>query len=61
MAAFGIGAEQSLEASGEIAAAEEVFNGFDREWAKRAVDLAVFGFVFAEEVIPGVVDDLPER
>ena len=52
VAAFGIGAEQALKSGGEIAAAEEVFDGFDREWTKRAVDLAVFGFVFGKELVP---------
>jgi hypothetical protein len=56
-----LGAEEALESGGEIAALKEGFDGFDREWAKRAVGLAVFGFVIAEEVVPGMVDDLPER
>ena len=60
MAAVGIGTDEASESGGEVAALIEVFDGFDREWAKRTVDLAVFGFVIGEEVVPVVVDDLPE-
>ena len=59
VAAVGIGTDEAGESGGEVAAFVEVFNGFDREWAKRTVDLAVFGFVFAEGVVPRMVDGLP--
>ena len=48
------------EAGGEVAAFEEIVYGIDGEGSQRAVDLAVFGFVVGEEVVPGMVDDLPE-
>ena len=60
VAAVGIGTDEAGESGGEVAALIEAFDGFDREWAKRTVDLAVFGFVIGEKVGPGVVDDLPE-
>ena len=61
MAAIRVGALEAGESGGEVAAFVEVFDGFDGKGVKRAVDLAVFGFVVGEEVVPGMVDDLPER
>lgn len=55
MAAFGVGALEAGESGGEIAATEEVLDGFDGEGAELAVDLAVIGFVIAEEVGPSRV------
>ena len=56
-----IGAVKTGEARSEIAAAEEGADGgdgFRTQWSHRA---AVVLLVVGEEVIPGVVDDLPER
>jgi hypothetical protein len=61
VAAIGVGAVEAGESGREVAALEKVFDGLDCEGADRAVGLAVFGFVFAEEVVPGMVDDLPQR
>ena len=61
MAAVGVRALKAGESGGEVAAFVEVVYGVDGEGAKRAVDLAVVGFVVGEEIVPGMVDDLPER
>ena len=61
MAAIGVGTLEAGESGGEVATFVEVVYGIDGEGAKRAVALAVFGFVVGEEIIPGMVDDLPER
>ncbi|MEZ5327979.1 MAG: hypothetical protein R3F19_23275 [Verrucomicrobiales bacterium] len=61
MAAVWIRALEAGETGGEVSAFVEVFDGFDGEGVKWAVDLAVVGFVVGEEIVPGMVDDLPER
>ena len=61
MAAIRVGTLEAGETGGEVAAFVEVIYGIDGKGAKRAVDLAVFGFVVGEEIVPGMVDDLPER
>ena len=48
------------EAGGEIAAPEEGADGGDGIGAQGTHGAAVVGFVSGEEVVPGVVDDLPE-
>lgn len=48
------------EADGEIAAAEERFDGGDGVGVEWAEGLAVLLFVVCEEVVPAVVNDLPE-
>jgi len=60
VSALGVRALEAGESSGEVAALEEVFDSFDGEGAERAVDLAVFGFVIGEEIVPRMVDNLPE-
>ena len=56
-----IGALEAGEAGGEVAAAEEGFDGGSGCGVKRAEGFAVFAFVAGEEVVPAVVDELPER
>ena len=48
------------EAGGEVAAAEEGADAGDGIGAQRSHGAAVVLFVGGEEVVPGVVDDLPE-
>ena len=48
------------EAGGEIAAPEKGADGGDGIGAQRSHRAAVVLFVGGEEVVPGVVDDLPE-
>jgi len=55
-----VGAEESGEACGGVAAAEEVLDVFDGRGAQGAHGGAVVFFVGGEEVVPGVVDELPE-
>jgi hypothetical protein len=55
-----VGALEAGEAGGEITAAQEGFDGGDGLGAERAERLAVAGFVLGEEVVPAVVDELPE-
>jgi len=55
-----IGALEAGEAGGEVATAEERFNGGSGGGVERAEGLAVFGFVVGEEVVPAVVDELPK-
>ena len=59
VAAVGIRALKASETGSEVAALVEVIYCFDGEGAEWAVDLAVFGFVFAEGVVPRMVDGLP--
>lgn len=51
---------ESGEAGGEVAAAEEGFDGGRGCGVQRAEILAVFGFVVGEEFVPAVADELPE-
>ena len=51
---------KSGEAGGEVAAAEEGADGGDGIGAQRSHRAAVVLFVGGEEVVPGVVDDLPQ-
>jgi hypothetical protein len=55
-----IGALEPGEAGGEVAAAEEGFDGGDGGRVERAEILAVPFFVVGEEFFPTVVDELPE-
>jgi hypothetical protein len=55
-----IGALESREAGGEVAAAEEGFDGGDGGRVEWAEILAVFRFVVGEEFVPAVVDELPK-
>ena len=55
-----IGAMEAGEAGGEVAAAEEGADGSEGIGAQRSHRAAVVLFVGGEEVVPGVVDDLPE-
>jgi hypothetical protein len=55
-----IGALEAGEAGGEVAAAEEGFDGGDGGRVERAEILAVPFFVVGEEFFPTVVDELPE-
>ena len=55
-----VGALQAGEAEGEVTATEERFDGGDGVGAEWAEVLAVVLFVVCEEVVPAVVDDLPE-
>ncbi len=48
------------EAGGEVTAAEKGLDGADGGGWKRAERFAVFRFVVCEEVIPAMVDELPE-
>jgi hypothetical protein len=51
---------ESGEAGGEVATAEERFDGCDSGGVERAEILAVPFFVVGEEFVPAVVDELPE-
>jgi len=55
-----IGAMEAGESGGEIAAADEGADGGGGILAQRSHDAAMVLFVAGEEVIPGMVDDLPE-
>jgi len=55
-----VGALEAGEAGSEVATAEEGFDGGDGGGVERAEGLAVFAFVVGEEVVPAVVDELPE-
>ncbi len=54
------GALEAGEAGGEVAAAEEGLDGGDGGGAQGAKGFAVVLFVVGEEVVPAVVDELPE-
>ena len=56
-----IGALEAGEAGGEVAATEEGLDGGNGGGVERAEGFAVVFFVTSEEVVPAVVDDLPER
>jgi hypothetical protein len=51
---------ESGKAGGEVATAEEGFDGGNGGGVERAEILAVFGFVIGDELVPAVVDELPE-
>jgi len=55
-----IGALEAGEAGGEVATAEERFDGGSGGGVERAEGFAEFGFVVGEEVVPAVVDELPK-
>jgi hypothetical protein len=55
-----IGAVEAGEAGSEIAAPEKGADGGDGIGAQRSHGAAMVFFVAGEEVIPGLVDDLPE-
>ena len=55
-----VGALESREAGGEVATAEEGFDGGSGCGVERAEGLAVFAFVAGEEFVPAVADELPE-
>ncbi len=55
-----IGALESGEAGGEVATAEEGFNGGGGGGVERAEILAVPFFVVGEEFVPAVVHELPK-
>ena len=54
-------AMESGETGCEVAAAEEGLDGGDGTGTERAEGLAVADLVGSEEILPTVVDDLPER
>jgi hypothetical protein len=56
-----VGTLEAGEAGGEIATAEEGFDGGGGSGVERAEGLAVFVFVVGEEFVPAVADELPER
>lgn len=56
-----LGAMEAGEAGGEITAAEEGADAGDGIGAQRSHGAAVVLFVAGEEIVPGVVDDLPQR
>ena len=56
-----IRALESGEAGGEVTAAEKGLDGADGRGRKRAEGFAVVRFVVCEEVLPALVDELPER
>ena len=55
-----IRALEAGEAGGEVAAAEKGLDGGDGCWVEWAEGFAVFRLVVGEEVVPAVVDELPE-
>lgn len=55
-----VGALESREAGGEVATAEEGFDGGSGCVVERAEILAVPFFVVGKEFVPAVVDKLPE-
>ena len=54
-------AVQSSEALCEIPTAVEFFDNFDDIGSKWAVVFAVVGFIISLELIPAMMEDLPER
>jgi hypothetical protein len=56
-----IWALEAGEAGGEVAATEEGLDGGNGGGVERAEGFAVVFFVTSEELVPAVVDDLPER
>ncbi len=56
-----VGTLKAGEAGREVAAAVELLDHRERVGPKRSVGLTVRSFVVSEELVPAVVDDLPER
>ena len=55
-----VGALESGEAGSEVTATEEGLDGGVGGGVERAEIVAVFAFVVGKEVVPAVVDELPE-
>ncbi len=55
-----VGALEPGESGGEIAAAVKLIDHGHGIPTQRTVSLAVTGFVVCDEIVPGIVDDLPE-
>lgn len=55
-----VGTLETGEAGGEVATAKKGLNGGYGRGRERAEGFAVFRFVVGEEVVPAVVDELPE-
>ena len=55
-----IGTLEAGEAGGEVATAEEGFDGGRGGGVERAEGLAVFAFIVGQKSVPAVVDELPE-
>ncbi|MGB6219885.1 MAG: hypothetical protein WBG04_02545 [Haloferula sp.] len=55
-----VGTLYTGEAGGKVAATKKTFDGGDGLASERAEAFAMAGFVLGEEVIPAVVDELPE-
>lgn len=55
-----VGTLETGEAGGEVATAEKGLDGGDGRRLERAEGFAVMLFVVGEEVVPAVVDELPE-
>ena len=55
-----VGAVVASEAGGDVATAKELLDVGDGFWAQGAHGGAVVGFVAGNELVPGVVDELPE-
>ena len=55
-----VGALEAGEAGGEVTAAKEGLDGGDGGGAERTEGFAVVFLVVGEEVVPAVVDELPE-
>ena len=56
-----VGALESGEATGQVAAAVKILNARAGVSPQGAVGLAVAGVVLREKLVPSVMDDLPER
>ena len=55
------GAQEPGKSGGEVAAAVELIDHCDGIPAQRAIGPAMAGFVVGDELVPGTVDDLPQR
>ena len=55
-----VGALEAGEAGGEIAAAVELIDHGHGIPTQRTVSPAMAGFVVGDELVPGIVDDLPK-
>ena len=56
-----VGALEPGESGGEIAAAVKLVHHRHGVPAQRAVSLAMAGFVVGDKLVPGIMDDLPQR
>ena len=54
------GALETGEAGGEVAAAIELIDDGHGLRAQRAMSPAIAGFEVGDELVPGIMDDLPE-